>query len=60
MQLRLQNVAIARYIDTMDARSLPVFVTYADVMMLPATDGRTRTLSCATGTATKRCDKRVR
>ena len=60
MQLRLQNVAIARYINNMDATSLPVFVTCADVMMLPATDGSMRTLACATGTVTTRCDKRVR
>ena len=56
MQLRLQNVAIARYIDTMDATRLPVFVTCADVMMLPATDSSTRMMACAT----TRCDKRVR
>ena len=60
MQLRLQNVAIARYIDTMDTTSLPVFVTCTDVLMLPATDGSTRILPCATGTATTRYDKRVR
>ena len=59
MQLRLQNVAIASYIGTMDATSLPVFVTNDDVMMLPATDGSTRILLFATGTATTRCDKRV-
>ena len=60
MQLRLQNVAIARYIDTMDATRLPVFVTCPDVMMLPATDSSTRMLPCATGNATTRRDKRVR
>ena len=60
MQLRLQNVAIARYIDTMDATRLPVFVTCPDVMMLPATDSSTRMMACATGSATTRCDKRVR
>ena len=60
MQLRLQNVAIAHYIDTMDATRLPVFVTCADLMMLPATDGSTRILPRATGSATYRCYKRVR
>ena len=60
MQLRLQNVAIARYIDTMDATSLPVFMICANVVMLPATDGSVRMLACATSTVTTRCDKRVR
>ena len=60
MQLRLQNVPIAYYINTMDATRLSVFVTFADVMMLPATDGSTRMLPRATGSATYRCYKRVR
>ena len=60
MQLRLQNVAIASYIDTMDATRLPVFVSCADVMMLPATDGSTRVRPCPTGTANARFNKRVR
>ena len=60
MQLRLQNVTIARYIDTMGATSLPVFMTCADVMMLLATDGNMRMLPCATGTATTCCNRRVR
>ena len=58
--MRLQNVAIARYIDTMDATLLPGFVNCADVIMLPATEGSTRMLPCATGTVTTRFDKRVR
>ena len=60
MQLRLQNVPIAYYINTMDATRLSVFVTFADVMMLPATDGSTRMRPCATGTAPTHCDKSVR
>ena len=60
MQLRLQNVAIARYIDTMDAMIFPVFVTCAEVMMLPATDGITRMLPCVTDTTAIPCDERVR
>ena len=46
MQLRLQNAIIARYIDTMDTTVLSVFMTCADVMMLTAADGGTRTLPC--------------
>ncbi|MBU74936.1 MAG: hypothetical protein CMM73_04440 [Rhodospirillaceae bacterium] len=60
MQLRLQNVTFARYIDTMDAMSFPIFVTCAEVMMLPATNGITRILPCATDTTAIPCDERVR
>jgi len=59
MQLRLQNVTIARYIDIMDATRLPVFVTCADVMLLSATDGGMRMLPCATDCTAMPCDKRV-
>ena len=60
MQLRLQNVTIARYIDTMDEMCRPIFVTCSDVMMQLAKDGSTRMLPCAAGTTATLCDKRVR